>query len=550
MQDDNGILDKKCICFEVTKEQYERAVEFTNNYDLEYDLFERNCVDFAEALADELGLDIPETEWFWDISTPGTFYDSLNEVMEHLPSTGIREDGAIIKYGNDMHRIIEERTQRDFPTSGTQHAMTDFTLPEEALEKLAVNPQLQGNQLVMSNVQKSLTFSFASDESVKELEITLPRMLIDASGPKGDLPFTILADGHDIVFKETESTETTRTISVVTPTVFTDITVIGTETISDALPLTNPADVAPITGSTVIPSAPPKKPQCECYYNKDCFFWNVCTDFGKCIVNRGGPDGKIQDGMCRFFLWASVDENNNRMLAAESVDNYLLAYEMASMEGSRQPDSKYIELALDPNISQEGHIAIQNIVNNIMVFTVGPSEYEIDVPHRLGYYNPPSVVIEEFSMEDQLAGLGTIEPIDETTLGALSIVREAVVSEIQNPEKGRFENQMNSLREINYETFARCQFPHPPEHEHEFPFEDGISCLISEMGRMLKKFNDVGAADETVPTPLKQIQHGFSLDDVICKPELTLLKRIDNGYPICVKETSVTKIINWGFADP
>jgi len=255
-------------------------------------------------------------------------------------------------------------------------------------------------------------------------------------------------------------------------------------------------------GGTGTVTNPAPKPQCECYYNKDCFFLNVCTDFGKCIVNKGGPNGKIQDGMCRFFLFTLLDKGDNRNLSAKAVDNYLLAFETSAMEGISEPNENYLTAALDLKLPYEGHLAIQNIVNNVMIATVGPTEYEIEVPHRLGYYNLPDPIEYNFEIKKKnnlpTPEFGTLEQMDDPTIQALSITRNAIVAEIQEPNNGIFENQMNSLREIEgYGAFGRCEYPHPEEHGHVFPYEDGIDCLISEMGRMIHKFNDIGAPEPT-----------------------------------------------------
>ena len=253
-------------------------------------------------------------------------------------------------------------------------------------------------------------------------------------------------------------------------------------------------------------TAPSPKPQCECYYNRDCFILNVCTDLGTCIVNTDGPSTKtIQDQMCRFFLFTLLDEGDNRNLSAKAVDNYLLAFETSAMKGISEPNENYLTAALDPKLPYDGHLAIQNIVHNVMIATVGPTEYAIEIPHRLGYYNLPDYIEYNFEIKKKnnlpTPEFGTLEQMDDPTIQALSITRNAIVAEIQEPNNGIFENQMNSLREIEgYGAFGRCEYPHPEEHGHVFPYEDGIDCLISEMGGMIHKFSDIGAPERAIPS--------------------------------------------------
>ncbi len=187
-----------------------------------------------------------------------------------------------------------------------------------------------------------------------------------------------------------------------------------------------------------------------------------------------------------------------------------------------------------------------------MIATVGPSEYEIEVPHRLGYYNLPDTIEYNFEIKKKnnlpTPEFGTLEQMDDPTIQALSITRNAIVAEIQEPNNGIFENQMNSLREIEgYGAFGRCEYPHPEEHGHVFFYEDGIDCLISEMGRMIHKFNDIGAPEWPIPSHPQQIQQGFTINDIICKSDFSLMEKID-GSPICVKEKSVEKLTERGFA--
>ncbi len=47
-----------------------------------------------------------------------------------------------------------------------------------------------------------------------------------------------------------------------------------------------------------------------------------------------------------------------------------------------------------------------------------------------------------------------------------------------------------------------CQYPHPPEHRHEFPFSDGIECISQQLAAMARSMNLDGTVppDNTPPT--------------------------------------------------
>ena len=58
-----------------------------------------------------------------------------------------------------------------------------------------------------------------------------------------------------------------------------------------------------------------------------------------------------------------------------------------------------------------------------------------------------------------------------------------MVGEILDPDKGIFEDTMATIPSVcpTYETCGACEFPHPPEHNHPFPYGDGLDCLTGEL---------------------------------------------------------------------
>ncbi len=62
-------------------------------------------------------------------------------------------------------------------------------------------------------------------------------------------------------------------------------------------------------------------------------------------------------------------------------------------------------------------------------------------------------------------------------------MRKAIVAELLTYGKeGKLEEIMSTLyKDVpNYTGFGGCEYPHPDEHHHEFPFKDAIDCLIKE----------------------------------------------------------------------
>ena len=54
---------------------------------------------------------------------------------------------------------------------------------------------------------------------------------------------------------------------------------------------------------------------------------------------------------------------------------------------------------------------------------------------------------------------------------------------------------------------------------------------------------------DTKPAPLKQLQKGVWYHDVMCNLDLVLIGKID-GTPVCVKESSIKKLVERGWANP
>lgn len=55
-------------------------------------------------------------------------------------------------------------------------------------------------------------------------------------------------------------------------------------------------------------------------------------------------------------------------------------------------------------------------------------------------------------------------------------------------------------------------------------------------------------SDKNNQSPLIQFRSGIPLDKIQCNDDLILIIKVNNGQPVCVKETSASTLIGWGWA--
>ncbi len=105
--DDENAGVPKCVCFKVTKGEYDSTVDFINNYPREYDLTSQNCMDFVEDTAENLGKeagdydDIPDADSYFGVSDPEEFYENLNEWMQNWGGTLKVAPDRFLAYTNE-----------------------------------------------------------------------------------------------------------------------------------------------------------------------------------------------------------------------------------------------------------------------------------------------------------------------------------------------------------------------------------------------------------------------------------------------------------------
>lgn len=220
---------------------------------------------------------------------------------------------------------------------------------------------------------------------------------------------------------------------------------------------------------------------CECYFSSDCGFLSTCK-YNGCIRRR--VNGKLKDGRCSFLGLFSVAELPS---AGTALDLWLQAYEAAGGSGGGPPDPTLVASAQAVPLSREQHDVIREVAISVQEAYLGLTYYSDPEVHRIGFFTSPEVAVgnscdDPFSLNDN----GTVEALDQTHLGVGQLIRDAMVGELNNPDDGYFESVMAriAIDYPEYRTYSRCEYPHP-DHGHEFPFPDGLSCLTEELGRTL-----------------------------------------------------------------
>lgn len=214
---------------------------------------------------------------------------------------------------------------------------------------------------------------------------------------------------------------------------------------------------------------------------------------GQCRDNSA-PGRKTYDGMCTFFWWAGLVNYTDRNLAADAMDSYFKAFEMAGVSGG-EPDLTLIEKARSIDIAPKGRETVEKVAMNSLILLIGRAEYDDDNPHRRGYFHFPVITSEDPTTSTGTLSYAWVDPMHESVLTGLGHVRKAIVAQIREPDEKRFSESMDALRNVVPEllTFGRCEYPHPPVHGHEFVYDDGIDCLSSELAYVFAALNDLGS---------------------------------------------------------
>lgn len=218
---------------------------------------------------------------------------------------------------------------------------------------------------------------------------------------------------------------------------------------------------------------------CTCYFDSDCGGWDYCGAGFLC-----GDRGK-NDGTCDILHWPGQPgiQHEARAFMARSLDLRLQAYETALENGGGLPDSVLMTKANKFPLSPKTHEDLKKVAAFIQVMLHGT--------HRKGWAFVDIKPLDECcsypSDPDDFGRLEFGKNQKITPLGVAEIVRSAIVEEIRDPNRGIYEDKMGLIRSDfpNFKPVHRCEFPHPKEHGHLFPFYDGVDCLIDQLESVL-----------------------------------------------------------------
>ena len=240
IHDDQGIDDKKCICFQISKEQYNKAKDFINQPAPQYRAFSQNCVDFMEAVAEKLNLDIPSTS-YWGVSHPQVFHAALNHQLsldpDHSdPNVRTSDDGKkFVGYGKNIHNILNKLHdviyKFDFEEVYDEVGSVDVET-EQLVDyfEIEFDGKIDGYDGYYDTNELVITFDLNNPNS--KMKVQLPRHLIDATQNGNDIPFRFMQHGDVLNAKEIQTNSIWRTFEITVPDSG-QILVTGTELFSD-----------------------------------------------------------------------------------------------------------------------------------------------------------------------------------------------------------------------------------------------------------------------------------------------------------------------------
>lgn len=255
-------------------------------------------------------------------------------------------------------------------------------------------------------------------------------------------------------------------------------------------PQAQPASsVAPVTGQTNCAllggcdMSVPRKPQCNCYFNADCIGGGiglrVCiVNPADCTANRQ-PSGKINDGLCTFFWWASLQDDGERRRSSEAFAAHFAALQDAAQRGGAINGSAIdAARALLPGRPGE---AMETLAGSLALLIVGRAEYNIDHPHKRGHYHYPG-------RNDQVPGtlsygLARIDAAGAPEQAVMSLVGSAVTRFLINLDLDGLRATLATVATVapGYGGYGGCQHPHPAIDHHKFDYANQYDCLATQV---------------------------------------------------------------------
>lgn len=227
----------------------------------------------------------------------------------------------------------------------------------------------------------------------------------------------------------------------------------------------------------------PRTPDCNCYLNADCFGggagFRVCmVNPGECIVNNQSS-GKINDGLCTFFWWASLQDFDQRLRAGEAYAAYFDALEAAASRGAAL-DTSAVNAARRILPGRPGE-AMETLAASLVILVVGRAEYPPEHPHKRGHYHFPT---RDDGTPGVLSyGVARIDQVGAPELAVLSLIGDAVSAFIMNPNTPALRVALQKLEATapEYGGHGGCQYPHPPLAHHKFDYANQFDCLTHQV---------------------------------------------------------------------
>ncbi|MEM4252375.1 MAG: hypothetical protein QXE84_02500 [Candidatus Nitrosotenuis sp.] len=90
----------------------------------------------------------------------------------------------------------------------------------------------------------------------------------------------------------------------------------------------------------------------------------------------------------------------------------------------------------------------------------------------------------------------------------------------------------------------------PKTDEKSMQLVNNITCIVLlSISLLVVSVNHVEAVTGDYMPPLKQFKSGIKVENVTCQNNLQLIFKATNGYPACVKASSVSKLLTrgWGY---
>lgn len=128
---------------------------------------------------------------------------------------------------------------------------------------------------------------------------------------------------------------------------------------------------------------------------------------------------------------------------------------------------------------------------------VGRIDYDDLNPHARGHFHYPQAIAMDYRRGTRTLEYAHIEPLNDSVRQLLATARRALADYIRHADRETFLRTVLGLRAASpaYPGFGRCEFPHPPAHDHAFIYEDAADCVARELLAMLEPLSSAVQRD-------------------------------------------------------